>query len=70
MVVKKCLACHTSGSGKYFPLNDPRMVVGYFRKAGMGRYEQFAAEGGGMFGVVDPADTELLQIWVGEGCKE
>jgi len=70
MIVKKCLTCHTSGTGKYFPLNDPKIVIAYFRKAGTGRFEQFLAEGGGMFGLVDAADAELIKIWVDEGCRE
>ncbi len=70
MIVKKCLACHTTGTGKYFPLNDPKIVIPYFRKAGTDRFEQFLQEGGGMFGLVDPADAELIKIWVMEGCRE
>lgn len=70
MMGRACLACHSSGGGKYFPLNDPKIVISYFKQGGTDRFMQFLEPGNGMYGVVAPSDAELLQIWVKEGCKE
>ncbi|MFZ2960880.1 MAG: hypothetical protein WA705_28715 [Candidatus Ozemobacteraceae bacterium] len=70
MMVKSCMSCHTSGTGKYFPLHDPASVISYFRKGGLDRFLQFLEPGNGMYGSVRPEDVQILKIWVGEGAKE
>ncbi|NLI77468.1 MAG: hypothetical protein GX442_13630 [Candidatus Riflebacteria bacterium] len=70
VMVRECQACHTTGTGKGFPLNDPQMVIGYFKKAGFSRFAIDCEEAGGMFGKVDPKTFQLIQVWVKEGCRE
>ncbi|MBF0502837.1 MAG: hypothetical protein HQM09_22070 [Candidatus Riflebacteria bacterium] len=70
MMIKSCMPCHTTGTGKYFPLNDPATMMSYFRKGGIDRFNQFLESGNGMFGSVAPEDVQLIQTWVGEGSKE
>jgi len=70
VMVKECMPCHTSGIGKYFPLNDPQTVIRYFKNGGLSRFEQFLEEGGGMAGKVAPKTAKLIHIWVVDGCRE
>ncbi len=70
VMVKECLPCHTTGTGKYFPLNDPVVVLAYFRKAKLDRFMSFCDEGGGMAGKVDPHTIKMLQMWIMFGGKE
>jgi|GEM_PF-3394681 len=70
VMVKECHGCHTTGSGRGFPLNDPLILISYFKKAGFDRFAQACEEGRGMAEKVDPKTYQLLQIWVKEGCKE
>lgn len=70
VMVKECLPCHTDGTGKYFPLNDPQSVIRYFKQGGLARFEQFLEEGGGMAGKVAPQTAKLIHIWVVDGCRE
>lgn len=69
-MVKECLPCHTAGTGKYFPLNDPQTVIRYFKQGGLARFEQFLEEGGGMAGKVAPQTAKMIHIWVVDGCRE
>jgi hypothetical protein len=70
VMVKECLPCHTTGTGKYFPLNDPVVVLAYFRKAKLDRFLSFCDEGGGMAGQVNPNTIKMLQMWMMFGAKE
>ncbi|HEY9070996.1 MAG TPA: hypothetical protein VIV61_12130, partial [Candidatus Ozemobacteraceae bacterium] len=70
VMVKECLPCHTDGTGKYFPLHDPQTVIRYFKNGGLGRFEQFLEDGGGMAGKVAPETAKLIHIWVVDGCRE
>lgn len=70
VMVKECLPCHTDGTGKYFPLNDPQTVIRYFKQGGLARFEQFLEEGGGMAGKVAPQTAKMIHIWVVDGCRE
>ncbi len=70
VMVKECMPCHTSGTGKYFPLNDPQTVIRYFKNDGLGRFEQFMEDGGGMAGKVAPKTARLIHVWVVDGCRE
>lgn len=70
VIISECMDCHTNGSGKYFPLNNPEVLLTYFRKAKLDRFISFCEEGGGMFGKVKPETINMLQMWVMTGCKE
>ena len=70
VLVRECQACHATGSGKGFPLNEPQVVIAYFKKAGFSRFAISCEEAGGMFGKVDPKTFQLFQVWVKEGCRE
>lgn len=70
IMVRECMPCHTGGKGKYFPLNDPKVLLPYFRKGGMDRLMQFVEPGNGMAGVISSGTLQMLQIWAKEGFKE
>jgi hypothetical protein len=70
MMQRTCMACHTSGTGSYFPLADQGNVKAYFRREGMKRYDAAAQAGRGMSGVSPAADTQLLRTWVNGGMSE
>lgn len=70
VMTRECMPCHTSGTGKYFSLNDPKTVLRYFKQGGLARFEQFREEGGGMAGKVVPQTAKMIHIWAVNDCPE
>lgn len=70
IMARECMTCHTTGTGKGFPLNEPPVLIAYFKKVGFSRFVLECDEGGRMFGKVDPKTIMMIQAWVKEGCRE